>query len=180
LKKRIISTKHDTISQGNPSPSLTGGSDERREWIRIEDNLLLEYRLLEEPADQLLPVREPVTQEMIAQLGRLHPQSLSVIARTSVMRYKKTNTPIDQVAGQVAGIARSGYLDLRHHFADDDLKMFIVDVLTLRAINLLHFGEQIHLAGLATLDAQDAMWVERAFCQRFSGFHMVAIPYQQP
>ena len=31
-----------------------------------------------------------LTQEMIAQLGRLHPQSLSVIARTSVMRYKKS------------------------------------------------------------------------------------------
>ncbi|HYK88295.1 MAG TPA: hypothetical protein VE398_05975 [Acidobacteriota bacterium] len=30
-----------------------------------------------------------MTVEMIAQLGRLHPQSLSVIARTSVMRYRK-------------------------------------------------------------------------------------------
>jgi TolB-like protein len=38
-----------------------------------------------------------MTQEMIAQLGCLHPETLSVIARTSVMRYKKTNTPIDQI-----------------------------------------------------------------------------------
>ena len=38
-----------------------------------------------------------LTQEMIAQLGRLHPQNLSVIARTSVMRYKKSETPIDQI-----------------------------------------------------------------------------------
>ncbi len=45
-----------------------------------------------------------VTQEMIAQLGRLHPQSLSVIARTSVMRYKKTDTPIDQI-GRELGVA---------------------------------------------------------------------------
>jgi TolB-like protein/lipoprotein NlpI len=38
-----------------------------------------------------------LTQEMIAQLGRLHPDRLSVIARTSVMRYKKAETPIDQI-----------------------------------------------------------------------------------
>ena len=42
-----------------------------------------------------------MTGEMIAQLGRLHPGSLSVIARTSVMRYKKTNTPIDQVGREL-------------------------------------------------------------------------------
>jgi TolB-like protein len=44
-----------------------------------------------------------LTQEMIAQLGRLHPESLSVIARTSVMRYKKSDTPIDQI-GQELGV----------------------------------------------------------------------------
>jgi TolB-like protein/Tfp pilus assembly protein PilF len=42
-----------------------------------------------------------VTQEMIAQLGRLHPESLSVIARTSVMRYKKSDTPIDQIGREL-------------------------------------------------------------------------------
>ena len=42
-----------------------------------------------------------LTQEMISQLGRLHPQSLSVIARSSVLRYKKTNTPIDQVGREL-------------------------------------------------------------------------------
>jgi serine/threonine-protein kinase len=42
-----------------------------------------------------------VTQEMIAQLGRLHPQSLSVIAHTSVMRYKKTELPIDQIGREL-------------------------------------------------------------------------------
>jgi TolB-like protein len=42
-----------------------------------------------------------MTGEMIAQLGRLHPESLSVIARASVMRYKKTNTPIDQVGREL-------------------------------------------------------------------------------
>jgi serine/threonine protein kinase/tetratricopeptide (TPR) repeat protein len=44
---------------------------------------------------------DSLTQEMIAQLGRLHPETLSVIARTSVMRYKKTNTPIDQIGREL-------------------------------------------------------------------------------
>ncbi len=41
------------------------------------------------------------TQELITQLGRLHPQALSVIARTSVMRYKKAETPIDQIGREL-------------------------------------------------------------------------------
>ena len=42
-----------------------------------------------------------LTQEMISQLGRLHPQSLSVIARTSVMQYKKTSKPIDRIGREL-------------------------------------------------------------------------------
>jgi serine/threonine protein kinase/tetratricopeptide (TPR) repeat protein len=42
-----------------------------------------------------------MTQEMIAQLGRLHPESLSVIARSSVLRYEKTNTPVVQVGREL-------------------------------------------------------------------------------
>jgi tetratricopeptide (TPR) repeat protein len=34
---------------------------------------------------------------MINELGRLHPEVLSVIGRTSVMRYKDTDTPVDQI-----------------------------------------------------------------------------------
>jgi len=52
-----------------------------------------------DPAQEYLS--DGLTQEMIAQLGRLHPQSLSVIARTSVMRYKKTDTPIDQIGREL-------------------------------------------------------------------------------
>jgi serine/threonine-protein kinase len=44
------------------------------------------------------------TQEMITQLGRLHPEGLSVIARSSVMRYKKGDTPVDQI-GRELGVA---------------------------------------------------------------------------
>jgi TolB-like protein/DNA-binding winged helix-turn-helix (wHTH) protein/Flp pilus assembly protein TadD len=38
-----------------------------------------------------------LTEELIAQLGNVDPQHLSVIARTSVMRYKNTRTPVDEI-----------------------------------------------------------------------------------
>ena len=37
-----------------------------------------------------------LTSEMIAQLGRLHPATFRVNARTSVMRYRQTDKPIEQ------------------------------------------------------------------------------------
>ncbi len=42
-----------------------------------------------------------LTDEMITQLGRLHPQRLSVIARTSSMQYKNRDTPIDQIGREL-------------------------------------------------------------------------------
>jgi len=42
-----------------------------------------------------------LTDEMITQLGRLHPQRLSVIARTSSMRYKSRDVPIDQIGREL-------------------------------------------------------------------------------
>ena len=41
-------------------------SDERREWIRIEDRVLLEYRLLTDPAEGPTPGIPPIAQEAIA------------------------------------------------------------------------------------------------------------------
>jgi serine/threonine-protein kinase len=38
-----------------------------------------------------------LTEEMIAQLGRMHPEGLSVVGRQSVMRYEDSDTPIDQI-----------------------------------------------------------------------------------
>jgi TolB-like protein/Tfp pilus assembly protein PilF len=46
---------------------------------------------------------EGLTQEMITQLGSLHPENLRVIARSSVMRYRKGDTPIDRI-GQELGV----------------------------------------------------------------------------
>ena len=42
-----------------------------------------------------------LTDEMITQLGRLHPQRLSVIARTSSMRYKNSDKPVDQIGREL-------------------------------------------------------------------------------
>ena len=42
-----------------------------------------------------------LTDEMITQLGRLNPQRLSVIARTSSMRYKRRDVPLDQIAREL-------------------------------------------------------------------------------
>ena len=46
-------------------------------------------------------VSDGITEEMIAQLGRLHPEGLGVVGRTSVMRYKKGETPIDQIGREL-------------------------------------------------------------------------------
>jgi len=44
---------------------------------------------------------EGLTDEMIAQLGRLSPKKLGVIARTSAMRYKNTSKPIVQIGHEL-------------------------------------------------------------------------------
>ena len=43
-----------------------------------------------------------LTEELIAQLGRLHPEQLSVIARTSVMGYKHSNKRLDQIGRELS------------------------------------------------------------------------------
>ena len=42
-----------------------------------------------------------VTEEVIAQLGRVHPDSLGVIARTSVMRFKGTRRGVDRIGREL-------------------------------------------------------------------------------
>src|SRR5512135_849635 len=79
---------------------LTGGGQVRAVRLAV-----LPFANLSGDAEQEY-LSDGFTQEMIAQLGRLHPQSLSVIARTSVMRYKKTEKPTDQI-GRELGV---GYI----------------------------------------------------------------------
>jgi len=56
-----------------------------------------------------------MTEEMITRLGRLRPELLGVIARTSAMRYKETDKSIDQIGRELGvdfviegGVRRSG------------------------------------------------------------------------
>jgi TolB-like protein/Tfp pilus assembly protein PilF len=42
-----------------------------------------------------------ITEEMIARLGRLHPQRLGVIARASASRYKNTDKDVDQIGREL-------------------------------------------------------------------------------
>ena len=79
---------------------LTGGSQARSVRLAV-----LPFANLTGDSEQDY-LSDGLTQEMIAQLGRLHPQSLSVIARTTVMRYKKTDKSIDQI-GRELGV---GYI----------------------------------------------------------------------
>lgn len=54
------------VSSQSSSSRIHLSPDEHREWIRIDDQLLLEYRLLSDPADEPPPGLPPVTQEIIA------------------------------------------------------------------------------------------------------------------
>ena len=42
-----------------------------------------------------------LTEEVITQLGRVNPQRLGVIARTSAMRYKNAGKPVNEIAGEL-------------------------------------------------------------------------------
>src|SRR5260370_32053037 len=42
-----------------------------------------------------------LTEEMISQLGRLDPEHLGVIARTSVMHYKNSQEPLEQISREL-------------------------------------------------------------------------------
>jgi serine/threonine-protein kinase len=65
----------------------------RRRTIRMA--VLPFANLTGDPEQEYLS--DGVTQEMISQLGRVRPQALSVIARSSVLRYRGGETPIDQI-----------------------------------------------------------------------------------
>jgi TolB-like protein len=81
-----------------------------------------------------------LTTVMIALLGRLHPETLHVIARTSVMRYKKTDTPISQIGRELGGI-----LVLQNDVAQQVAKALALKLLP---------AEQARLAGAKTVDPE--------------------------
>ena len=87
---------------------LVGGNvGDVREWLTRSPSSADPIKLAVLPFENLTgdPEQEyfsdGLTQEMITQLGRLHPQRLSVTARTSSMQYKNRDAPIDQIGREL-------------------------------------------------------------------------------
>lgn len=85
------------LNVGGLRSRIFGGAGRVERAIKLD--VLPFVNMTGDPEQEYL--NDGLTQEMIAQLGRLHPQTLSVIALTSVMRYKKTEMPIDQVGREL-------------------------------------------------------------------------------
>jgi TolB-like protein/predicted Ser/Thr protein kinase len=85
------------LDVGGLRERLTGRSGGQARAVRLA---VLPFENLTGDADQEY-LSDGLTQEMIVQLGGLHPASLSVIARMSVMRYKKRDKPVDEVGREL-------------------------------------------------------------------------------
>jgi len=85
------------LNIGSLRDRVFGGKGSAEPAIRLA--VLPFVNLSGDPEQEYLS--DGITQEMITQLGRLHPEVLSVIARTSVMRYKKAEKSIDQIGREL-------------------------------------------------------------------------------
>src|ERR1700690_763036 len=111
-------------------------------------------------------------------------QSLEELGGLFAFRKQLLIQPADlltiyRIAGQVFAVARSADGDFAPPLRDDDLEMFIVNVLPLRAINFLDLTQQIHLSGFTSLNTQHAVRIERAFCQRLTRLGVITFFYKQ-
>jgi TolB-like protein/tRNA A-37 threonylcarbamoyl transferase component Bud32/Flp pilus assembly protein TadD len=88
------------LNVGGLRSRLTGGAGASGRSFKLA--VLPFENLTGDPEQEYLS--DGLTQEMISQLSSLHPAKMGVIARTSVMHYKKSATPIDQV-GRELGVA---------------------------------------------------------------------------
>src|SRR5262245_18634286 len=85
------------LNAGRLRERLFGGTAAPAETIRLA--VLPFDNLTGDPEQEYFS--DGLTEEMIAQLGRLNPQRLSVIARTSSMPYKKSGKTIDQIGDEL-------------------------------------------------------------------------------
>jgi hypothetical protein len=124
-------------------------SDERREWIRIDDRVLLEYRLLTDPVEGPTPGIPPVAQEAIAAViakptsdlllrsGEQLAESpllpwimkvdwlLEIIVKT-LAKIQPEGIAIAQVADVTLSGGGIGFLSPRHFAVDDQVRLKIV------------------------------------------------------
>lgn len=88
------------LDVGGLRTRLTGGAGAKGRAFKLA--VLPFENLTGDPEQEHLS--DGLTQEMISQLSSLHPERMGVIARTSVMQYKKSSAPIDQI-GRELGVA---------------------------------------------------------------------------
>jgi serine/threonine protein kinase/Tfp pilus assembly protein PilF len=93
----IILAATIVLNIGGLRSRIFGEADRSERVIKVA--VLPFVNLSNDPDQEYLS--DGLTQEMITLLGRLHPERLAVIARTSVMRYKNTDTPIDQIGREL-------------------------------------------------------------------------------
>jgi eukaryotic-like serine/threonine-protein kinase len=85
------------LDVGGVRSRVTGGAGTAARAIRL---VVLPFANASgDPAQDYLS--DGLTQDVTTQLGRLHPAGLELIARLSVMRYKRRDTPIDQIGREL-------------------------------------------------------------------------------
>ena len=92
--------------------------------------------------------------------GMSHAASGAAVAAELLRRRGVDERTVDHVAREMICITRVSNLNTRHHLVDDHFEVFIVDILSLRAIYFLNLGEQIHLSRFTTLNSQNAVRVQ--------------------
>ncbi len=90
------------LNVGGLRTRLTGGPGAAAKPFKLA--VLPFENLTGDPEQEYLS--DGLTQDMISELGRLQPARMSVIGRASVMRYKKSETPLEQI-GRELGV---GYI----------------------------------------------------------------------
>ena len=76
---------------------------------------------------------------------------------------------VDHAAFEQAGVAARLDADLAQHLRDDDLDVFVVDVDTLAAVDVLDFTAEVLLEGLFAGDSQDVVGDERPVDEGLAG-----------
>jgi len=96
----IVATLLAAFDLGGVRSRLVGGEPRAGAPASIVRLAVLPFANVSGDAEQDYLSDGPTT-EMIALLGRLHPATLHVIARTTAMSYRKTDKPIDQIGREL-------------------------------------------------------------------------------
>jgi TolB-like protein/tRNA A-37 threonylcarbamoyl transferase component Bud32 len=85
------------LNVGGLRTKLTGGAGATAKPFKLA--VLPFENLTGDPEQEFLS--DGLTQDMISELSRLQPARMSVIGRASVMRYKKSGTPLEQIGREL-------------------------------------------------------------------------------